>query len=138
MPNNKPNTHELTFEYMQILIRSFLKRGCGCKDSNSNSCPLPEDGSDQWHTWRRLKKNGDPHKTDACCFVKPDHISLNIHDKDASTFKMEMIDAGWTVEVNDPRSPMMTRYNVCTPNMIATNTQLTVLKKWVLQTVGAF
>jgi hypothetical protein len=125
MPNNKPNTHELTFEYMRILVHTFLNRP-------------PEDGSDHWHTWRRLKKNGTSHKTDASCFVKPDHISLNIHDKDASTFKMEMIDAGWTVTVNDPRSPMMTRYNVCAPNMIATNVQLIVLKKWVLQTVGAF
>ena len=138
MPNNKPTTHKLTFDHMQILVRSFLNRRCGCQANMGDDCPLSEDGSDQWHTWRRLKKNGTSHKTDASCFVKPDHISLNIHDKDAGTFKMEMIDAGWTVTVNDPRSTVMTRYNVCAPNMIATNVQLIVLKKWVLQTVGAF
>jgi len=125
MPNNTPKTHELTFDYMRILVHTFLNRP-------------PEDGSDQWHTWRRLKKNGTSHKTDACCFVKPDHISLNIHDKDDCTFKIDMANAGWTVTVNDPRSTVMTRYNVRTPTMMATNAQLTVLKNWVLQTVGAF
>ena len=138
MPNDKPQTFQLTFSYMQTLIRTFLKRPCSCHSKMGQNCPLSDDGSEQWHTWRRLTAKGVPHQTDASVFVKPHCISVNIHKSDIEKFKKEMTSAGWTIGLNDKRSHVMTRFNITIPNMVATKPQLEVLKDWVQKTVGAF
>lgn len=136
MPNDKPNKIPMTFEYMQTLVRSFLERPCSCQSKDGNSCPTDDSGNIMWHTWRRYGANGQLCEHDASCFVKRDRLSLNIADIESTIFLQEMKTAGWTIELNDCRYANMTRYDVMA--MEATTEELTVLKRWVKNTVKAF
>ena len=126
----------MTFEYMQIFVRTALKRPCSCQSKDGNDCPMDQNKTLKWHTWRRYGANDQLCDHDASCFVKRDRLSLNISDISKTLFMKEMTAVGWTIELNDSRYANMTRYDVIA--MDATPDELKVLLTWIQKTVGAF